>query len=137
MLIKFVRIQQSFSFTVEEIFEVRQLLRVRPLILSPGCLRLSPNVREQQEHWLEVFHPRRGAQYVRNRGYSLDPCSLLVKSHNFQAIFPLKVSKSRKKNCCHRFSKKTNAGAFLCTEKCPSIRFFGESRTTNFFFEIY
>ena len=30
-------------------------------------------------------------------------------------------------------SKKTNAGAFLCTEKCPSFRFFGDFRTTIFF----
>ena len=45
----------------------------------------------------------------------------------------LKVSKSRKKVCCPRFSKQTNTGTFLCTEKCPSVRFFGESRTTYFF----
>ena len=38
----------------------------------------------------------------------------------------LKVSKSRKKICCPRFSKIMNAGAFLCTEKCPSVRFFGD-----------
>ena len=56
---------------------------------------------------------------------------------NSSTALVLKVSKSRKKICCPRFSKKMNAGAFLCTEKCPSIRFIGKSRTTNFFFEIY
>ena len=51
---------------------------------------------------------------------------------NSSTALVLKVSKSRKKICCPRFLKK-NAGAFLCTEKCPSVCFFGESRTTIFF----
>ena len=56
--------------------------------------------------------------------------------HPFQSSpkgLALKVSKSQKKICCPRFSKKTNAGAFLCTEKCPIVHFFGESRITYFF----
>ena len=47
----------------------------------------------------------------------------------------LKVSKSQKKYVVLDSPKKTpKAGAFLCTEKCPSVHFLGESRTTNFFF---
>ena len=41
----------------------------------------------------------------------------------------LKVSKSRKKDVVLDSSKKTNAWAFLCTEKCPGVRFLEESRT--------
>ena len=32
--------------------------------------------------------------------------------------------------------KKRKAGAFLCTDKCPSVRIFGESRTTFFFRDL-
>ena len=45
----------------------------------------------------------------------------------------LKVNKSQKKYFVLDSPKKTNAGAFLSTEECPSVRFFGESKTTYFF----
>ena len=56
---------------------------------------------------------------------------------NSSTALVLKVSKSRKKNCCPKFSKKMNAGAFLCTGNCPSVRFFLENLGHQFFFEIY
>ena len=49
----------------------------------------------------------------------------------------VKVGKSRKKFWCPGFSKKMNAGAFLCTGNCPSVRFFLENLGHQFFFEIY
>ena len=42
-----------------------------------------------------------------------------------------------KKICCLGFFKKSNAGAILCTENCPSVHFLEESRTPKFAFEIY
>ena len=72
---------------------------------------------------------------------------LICNSYWIWTAFPLKVawvkfiyvkvSKSRKKKNCPRFSKKTNARAYLCTEKCLSVRFFEKSRISYIFFEIY
>ena len=40
---------------------------------------------------------------------------------------------SKKKSCCPGFFQKPNAGAILCSENCPSVRFLEESRTSLFF----
>ena len=48
-----------------------------------------------------------------------------------------KGQKISKKIFCPIFFQKTNTGAILCTENCPSVRFLEESRTPYFAFEIY
>ena len=50
---------------------------------------------------------------------------------------PLKVSKSQKQNRLSYILPKIERWGIFCTEKCPSVRFLGESRTTYFVFEIY
>ena len=57
------------------------------------------------------------------------PCDIITLSKN--------MSVNLKKNVLSSIFQKTNAGAILCTERCPSIRFLEEFRTPKFAFEIY
>ena len=50
-------------------------------------------------------------------------CTKLLVAHKIA-----KGQKISKKICCPGFFQKTNAGAILCIENCPSVRFLDESR---------